>query len=105
MKLEEITKINKDELVSKLGNLWKKSHRILFFVLLFGAITLGFYQWNRNLYSSTWSNAKKKEFINSQDKGVVLNENNFKKALDIVAQREEENSKKSEPKKDFFKAY
>jgi len=100
-----LANINQKGIILNLGIIWKKFYKILFFVLLFSAIIFGGYVWNRNLHSSTWDEQKKQEFVKSQDKGVVFNENNFEKALEIVGQRAEENSKTSDVGKDFFSSY
>ncbi|NTV40811.1 MAG: hypothetical protein HGA61_00860 [Candidatus Moranbacteria bacterium] len=72
-------------------NFWKKVHKILFFGLLGVAIFFGGYVWNRSLYYSTWSSEKKQDFINAQEKGTTFNEINYKKALDIIKKRNEQN--------------
>lgn len=105
MKFEKLTKLNREKMFSELEFFWKKIYKILFFFLLALAIFFGGYVWNRNLYSSTWSAERRKEFMEAQDRGILFNEVDYKKALDIIERRRTENSNVSGVKKDFFVAY
>lgn len=109
MKLEILPDILKNidqgKIISNLEMIWKRIYKILFFLFFLGAIFFGGYVWNRNLHSSTWDEQKKQEFVRTQDKGVVFNEKDFERALDIVNQRAEENAKTPEIGKDFFDSY
>ncbi len=91
MNLKTAVNIDKEKIFLKMENFWKKIHKILFFGLLVAAIIFGGYVWNRSLHSSTWSTEKRQDFINAQEKGITFNEINYKKALDIIKKRSEQN--------------
>ncbi len=105
MKLDTSINLEKEKIISGLEYFWKRVYKILFFVSLVCVIVFGAYIWNQNLYSSTWSNAKKQAFMGTQDKGVVFNENNYRKALEIISQRSQNNAKAPDVGKDFFLPY
>jgi hypothetical protein len=84
---------------------WQKMHVLLFFVGLFIFIAIGGYIWKQNIYSGEWSNEKKQEYINTQNKEVIFKEDDFQKVFDDISSRKEENSKEYQPIKDIFKPY
>ncbi|MEI8344138.1 MAG: hypothetical protein WCF93_04275 [Candidatus Moraniibacteriota bacterium] len=102
MKLDTSINFNKEKILSKLESTWKKIYKIVFFLLLFGAIIFGAYIWRENLYLSTWDDNQVQSFRNTQDKGTVFNENNYKKALDVVNQRNQESGKPLDSGRNFF---
>ncbi len=104
MQLKINGKFNKERLLLALGIFWKKTHVMLFFFLLVGVIGFGCYIWNRNLITTTWSAERKQQFIKTQERGVALDEDKYKKALEVVEKRKQDFSNSPEAGKDFFKA-
>jgi hypothetical protein len=99
------SKLNMKKTVEAVLNLWEKTHVFAFFIFLFAFIALGGYFWQQNLYGSGWSNEKKQEYLNSQDRGIVFRENDFQSAIDEMQMRKEENSSEIQPLKDIFQPY
>ena len=102
MKNELLKKFNKEKLLVSLGSFWRKIYKLLFFCLLALAILLGTFVWRQNLYTTTWSETRVAEFKAGQDKSVIFNASNYKKALEIVNQRNQENSQTPNVGQDFF---
>jgi type IV secretory pathway TrbD component len=105
MQLKINGKFNREGIVAGLGIFWKKIYIVLFFGFLIGAIGFGLYIWNRNLVALTWSAERKQQFIKTQERGVALEEDTYKKALEVVEKRRQELANPPEAGKDFFKAY
>ena len=99
------SKIDIKSIFKMASNVWKKIHTLLFFVALLIAIAFGGYIWKQNVYSGEWSNAKKQEYINTQNKEVIFKEADFKNVSDDILSRKDENSKEYQPMKDIFKPY
>ncbi len=105
MKIFTFTDFNKSNVISIVESFRRKIYRVIFFLLLLASIFFGGYIWHQNLYSSTWTADRVQEFVNTQDKGIVFNENNYKKALDIIGRRNQENAKSPSAGSDFFVGY
>ncbi len=105
MKLNTSVSFDKAKIISSLESFWKRTYKLLFFSLLACVIFFGAYVWNQNLYSSIWSPQQSQDFMDTQDKGIIFNENNYKKALEIIKQRSDENVKQVDAGKDFFLPY
>ncbi len=104
MQLKIGGEFNSAKIISKLGLFWKKVYIVLFFGLLLGTIGFSLYIWNQNIIVSTWNAERKQQFIKTQERGVVLNEDKYKKALEVVEKRKQDFSNSPEAGKDFFKA-
>jgi len=102
MQLKIGGEFNSAKIISKLGLFWKKVYIVLFFSLLLSAIGFGLYIWNRNVVSSPWNTERKQQFMKTQEQGIVLNEDKYKKALEIVEKRSQELSNTPEPGEGFF---
>ena len=102
MQLKISTQFNSGKIVTKLGIFWKRIYMILFFILLIGVIIFSWYIWNQNLVALTWSAERKQQFIKTQERGVVLEEDTYKKALEVVEKRRQELANPPEAGKDFF---
>lgn len=90
---------------SLLLHFWLKIHIALFFALLLGFIAFGWYTWKKNLYGGGWSEEKKQEYLNTQNKAVIFKEKDFRGAITNVQERKKSFEEKYEPMKDVFKAY
>lgn len=102
MKFNLLAILKKGKILAKLGNFWKKIYKLVFFFSLTGAILFGGFVWRQNLYTSTWSERRVEEFKGTQNIGVVFNENNYQKALEMINQRKADNAKTPEAGRDFF---
>ena len=99
------SKIDIKHIAEIISGAWKKIHTLLFFVFLLIFIAIGGYVWKQNVYSGEWSNARKQEYLNTQNKEVIFKENDFQKVSSDISLRKEENSKEYQPIKDIFKPY
>ncbi len=91
--------------ISLMGQAWQKTHTLLFFVFFIALVVLGGYLWQKSLYKGAWSDQRKQEYLNSQGKGVVFKEDDFKKVTADIQARQEENARPYQPLKDIFKSY
>ncbi|HOW60484.1 MAG TPA: hypothetical protein P5548_01880 [Candidatus Moranbacteria bacterium] len=83
----------------------KKIRIHIFFVVLLGFIAIGSYIWWKNIYSGEWSSEKKQEYMNIQNKKIMLNEKDLNNVIDDISLREDEFLREYQPVKDIFKAY
>jgi len=98
-------KLSKEQLVSSAGFFWKKIYMLVFAVFLVCMIVLAGWVWKKSLSGEVWSDQQKQEYLNMQNKGVVFNEDAFKKALSDVEMRKQSVTDNSHEIKDVFKAY
>ena len=99
------SKIDIKSIFKMASNVWKKIHTLLFFVALLIAIAFGGYIWKQNVYSGEWSNAKKQEYINSQNKEIIFKEADFKKVTNDIQARKNASENPYQPIKDIIKEY
>jgi hypothetical protein len=91
--------------VAVLGLFWRKIYKTVFFTFLFSVIALAGYIWQQSLTGGEWSVVKKQEYLDSQNKGIVFKENDYKKAYADVEMRKNSKNDDSRQIKDIFKAY
>lgn len=84
---------------------WRKIKTPLFVTFFFSVVAFGGYIWKKSLYGGGWDEAKKQEYINTQNKSVVFKEDDFKKVIENVKERRETNVIIREDLKDIFKKY
>ena|SRR6185369_4188690 len=99
------TAISKAQFAGAAGVFWQKIRKAVFFVFLIGMVALGGYVWQKNLSAGGWSDEKKQEYLNAQNKGVIFNEGAFNKAILDVESRRQKNVISRQQIKDIFKAY
>jgi hypothetical protein len=102
---EESFKIKLQNFGKGIIGFWMSRHMIFFFIFFIAAILAGGFVWKNSLNGFGWSEEKKLEYINSQSKGVSLNEKEYAKVIEEVKAREEASSRNSNDIKDIFKAY
>lgn len=85
--------------------LWKKIHTLLFFSFLLCMIGLGGYIWQRNVSGSGWSEEKKQEYLNTQNKRTIFRESDFRKAIEGTQKRKNNISEDYQGVRDIFKSY
>jgi hypothetical protein len=105
VQFKKILTVNKKQVVSSLAHFWEKIHTTLFFILFFSLIILGGYIWKQSLYGKGWSEAKKQEYMNTQNKRVIFKEDDFNKIVSDIQTRKNENSDSYQPIKDIFEPY
>lgn len=93
------------QVVNLVSRIWQKTHILLFFVVLIIFIVIGGYVWKQSIYSGEWSNEKKQEYLNTQNKEVIFKEEDFQKVLNDISSRQDEISKTYQPIKDVFNPY
>lgn len=93
----------KGSLLLLVGNFWQKIYKYVFFACLVASVLLGIYMWQRSLSNGAWSLEKKQEFLDSQNKSIVLRESDYKNALADVEARRNENLDEFVELKDIFK--
>ena len=99
------SKIGIKHIAEIVSRIWQKTHMLLFFFVLLASIAIGGYIWKQNVYSGEWSNEKKQEYLNTQNKEVIFKENDFNKVVSDIRARKYENSKEYQQIKDIFKPY
>lgn len=99
------SKMDLKQITETASDVWQKIHMSLFFFALLIAIAIGGYVWKQNVYSGEWSNIKKQEYLNTQNKEVIFKENDFQKISEDILLRKEENTKEYQPMKDIFTPY
>jgi hypothetical protein len=97
--------LSKQNVVGLIAGIWKKTHLLLFFALLFAAIIFGGYIWQQSLYGQGWSVEKKQEYVKTQNKSIIFKENDFQKVLDDIKMRKDEDIKEYQPIRDIFTPY
>ena len=97
--------MSKTQLLSAVGSFWKKIYKIIFSVILVGAIILSGYIWRKSLTGGGWSAEKKQEYLDAQNRGVVFVEKDFKEALSNVELRKQSTETNQQPVRDIFKNY
>ncbi|MEI7621181.1 MAG: hypothetical protein WCJ51_01445 [Candidatus Moraniibacteriota bacterium] len=102
MKFNLLSNFKNWKILTKLGIFWKKIYRLFFFFLLTAGILFGGFVWRRNLHTSTWSQQRIEQFKGTQENGVIFNESNYQKALEMVNQRKADNANIPEIGRDFF---
>lgn len=107
MSLDEKINLNKIEkiLINPFVFFWKKFHMLLFFAILFSLVIIGWRIWEKSIYSYKWDENKKNEFINSQDKAVILKEDDYKKILEDISLRKNQEKENITEVRDIFKSF
>jgi hypothetical protein len=103
--LNSLTKIDIKQAVKKISYLWAKTHMFIFFVFLFCLIILGGYVWQKNIYNAQWSDERKQQYMNSQDRKIIFNEKDFQEVTNEIQSRKNESQKQAISLKDIFLPY
>lgn len=90
---------------AKFPAIWEKYHKFLLVLIFLGLVSFGAYIWYDSFYSGAWSEDRKQQYLNSQEKSVTLKEKEFKKVLDSIDRRKKEYHKEYQPIKDVFQSY
>jgi hypothetical protein len=97
--------MSKARLISVTGAFWKKIYKTVFFMILVGVIALSAYVWQKSLSGEGWSAEKKQEYLDSQNKSVILLEKDYQEALSNIESRGRGDEDDQQPMRDIFKAY
>lgn len=96
--------VSKTKLLQGVALFWKKIYKTIVLILFVAAISLGAYIWRSALSGGGWSEERKSEYLNSQNKSVIFNEKSFEKALADLRLRKS-GQDNQQPVKDIFKDY
>lgn len=94
-----------ESLVASVISIWKKTHSILLAIFFVVFILLGWRIWQQSLSGLGWTQEKKEQFMDTQNKKVEFKEKQFN---EIVVKNEERKSKNIEeygPQEDIFSSY
>jgi hypothetical protein len=92
-------------IANKFPAIWEKYHKFLLVIIFLGLVSFGGYIWYDSFYSGAWSEDKKQQYLNSQEKSVTLKEKEFKRVLDNIDQRKQDYQGEYQPVKDVFQTY
>ena len=92
-------------IVTKFPVIWERYHKFLLVIIFLGLVSFGAYIWYDSFYSGAWSEDKKQQYLNSQEKSVTLKEKEFKRVLDNIDQRRKEYQGDYQQIKDVFQTY
>lgn len=79
----------------------EKSRWIIFLFLVVVSISCGVI-WYKYVYHPDWSAERKKAYIDTKEKGIILDKNKFDRVVSEQKKREEEYERKSDDLKDVF---
>jgi len=96
---------SKAQLISEVGFFWQKIYKLILLAFLLGVIFLGGYIWEKSLSGSAWSEEKKQEYLDAQNKSVVFNEDAYKKVISDFEIRKNYNVTNREDMNNIFKSY
>ena len=98
--IKKIRPIDYKELFFKMldrGNRW------IIFVSLIGMAVFCINLWNKYIYHPNWSEEQKREYLNSQERGVTFDSNKFNSVILFQEERKERFEKGSEKSEDIFR--
>lgn len=98
-------KMDFESVVNFAGRLWKKSRTFLFFLFLAASILGGGFAWQQSLSGSGWSQQRKQEFMDSQNKNVEFNQQSYQKISEQIEERNNVIKGEYQPAKDIFATY
>lgn len=99
------TKLSTKNVASLFANGWRRVYKLVLFACFAAVCFFGWNIWQKSLSEDSWSDAKKQEYLNSQNTGVVFNQKNYEKVLADVELRKKESEVVSGEVKDIFKPY
>jgi hypothetical protein len=110
MDIKNIFKFKKSELGlkktgQKIGTFWLAHQLLLFITFVFLAAAAGGYYWYKFQFFSDWSAEQKQEYANTQGRDINLKEDEFRKMLDDIANRQKIFKSEHQTAKDIFKTY
>lgn len=87
------------------GTIWNKSRTVIFFVLLVLSILTGGLIWRQSLLGAGWSQERKQEFLDSQNKNVEFKQQSYQKVTEQIEDRKNQSLEEYQPIKDIFASY
>ena len=64
--------------------LWIEYHVVVFMIFLVTLSAVGVYLLYENIHNYNWTEERKKVFLESKEKGVTFNEENFAEVVNII---------------------
>ncbi|KKQ46434.1 MAG: hypothetical protein US63_C0001G0002 [Candidatus Moranbacteria bacterium GW2011_GWC2_37_8] len=98
-------KLSATSLCQMIASVWAKTRMAVFFILLIVSILIGWKIWQQSLLGAGWSQQRKQEYLDSQNKSVEFKENEFNEISKEIQRRNLENTNEYQPIKDVFKHY
>lgn len=110
MDLSNFLKIKKTgadikKFLASAASFWISRQQFVFIALVIASAVLGAYFWCRNIYWSGWSEEQKQNYSASQGREINLKEEEFKKVLAEIENRQNLFESEYQPVKDIFKSY
>jgi hypothetical protein len=85
--------------------LWRKLRTVMFLIFSLAWIIPAIYVYKQSVMDASWSEEKKQEYINSQNKQVVFKEDDFNKTIADIQFRKNFNLDSYQSAKDIFAPY
>lgn len=98
-------KLSSSDLQRILFKAWNKSRKIIFLIILLSFLAGGWAIWNQSISGSGWSQQRKQDFMNAQNKQVEFKENEFNKVKEEFESRQLKSYENFQELKDVFKSY
>lgn len=99
------SKISGKDLLKSTAIAWKKSRKIIFLIIMLSFIFAGWNIWTKSISGSGWSQQRKQEFMDAQNKQVEFKEREFNKIKEEVESRQQKSAENLQELKDVFKNY
>ena len=103
--LKSLSDFDIKKIIDVLARTWQKIHTFVFFVLLAISIALGIYIWQNNIYGGGWTDDRKQEFLNSQNRGIIFRKDEFQRVINDIQRRQSNVIQDNKQLKDIFKPY
>lgn len=103
--LDEIQKMNVQDLGSWTGKVWKKTYKLVLVVFWMLMIAVGSYFWYLSFYGPSWSDADKESFLRSKFSENNLNRDLLEKVLKDMESKQEKFEREVFDVKNIFKIY
>lgn len=97
--------VKHDSFKNVAARVWNKIHMMLFFLLLIGFIAAGWRIWQQSLSGAGWSQQKKQDYLNSQNKEITFKEKEFVKTIEDMEARQRARSEEYRSIKNIFLPY
>lgn len=104
-KTKEYSNFDSNSFGRSAGLIWRQIRTPLFYILLVGVILTGWAIWQKSLKGAGWSDQRKQEFSDSQNKNIEFKEEAFTTVTANIETRKEESSQEYQPIKDIFTTY
>ncbi|MDO8529570.1 MAG: hypothetical protein Q7S18_02795 [bacterium] len=84
---------------------WSNYSKLVFIIFSVAILLAGGYLWYKNIYQSEWSDEKKRQHKNAQNKEVIFKEKEFDDVFEEIKRKNKVYEGASKPVKDIFEPY